>query len=529
MTETRADITAEAAATQDWDVIVIGAGMGGGMAGRRLAEQGLSVLFVEKGPVGHRREEQELRDDVEEADARQMRGFWPRPVESREAGHRLTFFAPLGSGVGGSSVFYAAALERPERHDLENLPDLPHPTGGWPISYDTLAAYMDEAAELLSVRGMAIPNSELPAPALDPPPMTEAEVALFDDLRARGLNPYRSHEAIRRIPGCTDCLGRKCPFRCKMDGRSAGVEPALETDRARMLSGCSVRRLDHRDRRITGLQAEVAGQMVTLRAKSYVLAAGALHSPRLLLASDCANSSGWVGRGLTFHLNELFALWPRRGMPWPGATRAVSFRDFYVLDGERLGLVQSMGVAADHGRIASFLKMVIQRSPIRRLPGIDRGATLAAALAARIFGHATVFVGLIEDLAYYENRVSYDPARPDVPVIDYTVSDELRARRKRFRRAVRQTFGRVRARLLGLAPDLNYGHPSGTLRFGSDPATSVLDADCKAHDLDNLYVTDASFMPTSMGVNPSLTIAANALRVGDAIAACLQSAERKAS
>lgn len=80
---------------------------------------------------------------------------------------------------------------------------------------------------------------------------------------------------------------------------------------------------------------------------------------------------------------------------------------------------------------------------------------------------------------------------------------------------------------LNFGPNLNFGHPSGTLRFGTDPATSVLDADCKARDLDNLYVADASFMPTSMGVNPSMTIAANALRVGDILASRLSAARRK--
>ena len=524
----KAVITATEAAQHHWDVIVIGAGMGGGMAGRRLAEHGLSVLFVEKGPQGHTMEEQELRDDVEAADARQMRGYWPAKVETRGQGGRSAFFAPLGSGVGGSSVFYAAALERPERHDLETTPEMPHPTEGWPVSYDAFASYLDQAAELLSVRGMAIPNSRLPAPALNPPPMTDAEIALFDDLRDRGLNPYRSHEAIRRIPGCADCLGRKCPWRCKMDGRSAGVEPALETGNAKLLVNCAVDKLIADKGRVTALQARAGQDQITLSAEMVVLAAGALHSPRLLLASDIANSSGWVGRGLMFHLNELFALWPKRGTPAAGATRAVSFRDFYALDGHRGGLVQSMGVAADMGRIAGYLKGLIQRGGLARIPRIDKIATLAAAIGARVFGNATVFVGLIEDLAYFENRVLFDPEMPDTPVIEYTMSDELRARRKRFRRKVRQTFGWRRARLLGMAPDLNYGHPSGTLRFGSDPETSVLDGNCKAHDLDNLFVADASFMPTSMGVNPSLTIAANALRVSDAIAARLGNTKQKA-
>ena len=107
-------------------------------------------------------------------------------------------------------------------------------------------------------------------------------------------------------------------------------------------------------------------------------------------------------------------------------------------------------------------------------------------------------------------------------VFHYDISDELRRRRAIFRKAMRKAFHPHRAMFMGTAPQLNFAHPCGTLRFGDDPATSVLDRDCKVHGLSNLYVTDSSFMPTSNGVNPSLTIAANALRVADLIAASMR-------
>ncbi len=526
---------AQDAAARQWDAIVIGTGMGGGFAGRRLAEHGLSVLFVEKGPAGHRTENQTLRDDVEAQDARQMRGFWPTRIEVRlDGGEGERFFGPLGSGVGGSSVFYAAALERPERHDLETTAELDHPTGGWPVGFDAFQPYFAEAAELLSVRGEANPLSDLPGPGLSAPPLTNAEALLFEDLRQAGLHPYRSHEALRRLPGCHDCLGRKCPRPCKMDGRSAGVEPAMATGHAALLADCSVEELIETAGRVAELRVQVGGQEVMLRADIVVLAAGALHSPRLLLRSTgtqpagCGNSSGWVGRGLMFHLNELVALWPKRGNPSVGATRVVSFRDLYTHDGKRLGLVQSMGVTADAGQIAGYLKSLLRRSALRRVPGASRLATLVAKIGAGVFGNATIFVGVLEDLARFENRVLPHPDEPDVPLIEYHVPDELRARRTLFRRIIRKLLRRHRMLLLSFGPALNYGHPSGTLRFGTDPASSVLDATCKAHDLDNLYVADASFLPSSMGVNPSLTIAANALRVADIIAARLGATGRKA-
>lgn len=525
----------EQASGRTWDVIVIGTGIGGGLAGRRLAERGLSVLFVEKGPLGYRTESQDLRDDVDDYTARQMRGFWPTKVEVRlDGGRAQQFFAPIGSGVGGTSVFYAAAVERPERHDMETVGAMQHPTGGWPVGYDAFAPYFDQAAEVLSLRGEGDPASGLPAPALLAPPLREAEVALFEDLRQCGLHPYRSHEAMRRVPGCADCLGRKCPLPCKMDGRSAGVEPAMETGRVMLLADASVEELIEVGGRISQVRVRRGGRDMFLTGQVVVLAAGALHSPRILLGSTgthaegCANSSGWVGRGLMFHLSEMLALWPRRGKPAAGATRTVAFRHLYAHEGRRLGLVQSMGVAADAGQIAAYLKERISQSGLRRVPGIRRMATLVAKVGAVIFGKATVFVGVLEDLPYYENRVLRHPEEPDVPVIEYRLNAELLDRRAAFRRVVRNRLGRWRTLLLGFGPALNYGHSCGTLRFGNDPKTSVLDANCKAHDLDNLYVADGSFLPTSMGVNPSLMIAANALRVADVIVARHQAEQREA-
>jgi choline dehydrogenase-like flavoprotein len=528
-------LSAPEAAARDWDVIVIGTGIGGGIAGRRLAEHGLSVLFVEKGPLGHRSEGQVLSEDLHDHVARQSRGYWPTMIEARiDGSNPQRFYGPLGSGVGGSSVFYAAAAERPERHDLESVAGLAHPAGGWPVNYDAFRPYYEQAEAVLSVRGAADPLSDIPAPPLAAPSLTAAEASLFRDLQAAGLHPYRAHEALRRLPGCSDCLGRKCPMACKMDGRSAGVEPALETGQAFLLTDCTVEELIESAGRITELRVRTSGQEHRLRAGIVVLAAGALHSPGLLLrstahhAEGCANSSGLVGRGLMFHLSEMVALWPRRGSPTVGATRTVSFRDFYTLDGQRLGLVQSMGVTADAGRIAAHLKSIISRSVLRRLPGIGQAATVFARTGAAVFGSATVFVGILEDLAYPENRVRPHPDEPDVPQIDYQISDELKARRALFRRAFKRKLRKHRMLFLNFSPTLNFGHPCGTLRFGADPATSVLDRDCRAHDLDNLYVTDASFMPSSLGVNPSLTIAANALRVADVIAARVGIQRRKA-
>ncbi|MGR3377605.1 GMC family oxidoreductase N-terminal domain-containing protein [Salipiger abyssi] len=513
------------ASAVEWDVIVIGTGIGGGTAGRALAEAGRRVLFLEQGAAGHRSERNGL-SEIFVPEARLARGLWPTPLHAEVNGQESTFYAPLGAGVGGSSVFYAATLERPERHDLDDLPDRPHPTGGWPVGFDTMRPWYDRAAELYRIHGTQDPLSpEPPMTMAAPPPLNPTETALMTAFERRGLHPYHAHTAIDRVEGCLNCLGTKCPKRCKMDGRSAGVEPALATGNATLIDRAEVTRLLGAGDRVEGVEARIGGDLQVFRAGQVVLAGGALGSPRLLLASACeawpegpANGSGMVGRNLMFHLNEMFALWPPRGTPDAGATKSIALRDLYLREGARLGMIQAMGIRASYGEIVHYLNLMLARSALRRVPGLSQLTRIPAAIAAKLFGQAQIFVGLMEDLPYPENRVTYDPAQPDRLSVSYCYQPELLARRKAFRRAISRAFRGQRHVFLGMGPELNFGHPSGTLRFGADPASSVLNADCRAHELRNLWVTDASFMPTSMGVNPSLTIAANALRVAGIIA-----------
>ena len=506
-------------ADQTWDVIVIGTGIGGGTAGRALAEAGLKTLFVEKGPAGHRAERTPLSSDIFLPEARAVRGFWPGQLIENRAGRETRFHGPLGAGVGGSSLFYAATLERPEPHDLDDLPGRPHPTGGWPVAYADFAPYLARAEALYHVSGEPHVAGQSLAP---PQPLAPGDARIIDRLRGNGLHPYHLHSAIRRLDGCLDCTGHKCPRPCKMDGRSAGVEPALATGHAALLDRTEVTRLVSDGQKITHLDARRDGETLALKARHYLLAGGALGSPRLCLASasetaprGIANTSGLVGRGLMFHLNELFAVWP--GISDPTATKAIGLRDLCHVDGQRLGMVQAMGVTASYGEIAFYLENLIARTPLRHIPLSGKLSRIPAALAARMLGSAKIMVGLLEDLPYDENRVLPPVAGSDDIAFEYTMHDELLARRRLFRQQIAQAFRGQRRFFLSRTPDLNHGHPSGTMRFGTDPARSVLSPSGRAHDLANLWGADAGFMPTSMGVNPSLTIAAQALRVAEAI------------
>ena len=518
---------------RSWDVIIVGAGLGGGLCGRALAEAGLSVLFVEKGSTGPRLAENGQECGYDDPFARQMFGCWPVPVESTVDGATSVGWGAQGVGVGGTSVFYAAAMEQPERHDMESVPDLPHPTGGWPVGYDEFAPWYDRARDVMAVNGSQDPLGEPAAPLATPRPLAARDEALGQALERAGLHPYRAHLGIRQLEGCRECIGRKCPRDCKMDGRSAGVLPALATGRAAVLDGTDALSLQGDAGTVTHLRVRRDGVEHLLSARAFVLAGGSLSSPRLLLASStdywpdgCGNTSGLVGRGLMFHINERIAIWPPRNAPVssPGPLKTFSLRDLYRDGPDRMGLFQSLGLPADYGNILYVLRQRYQASPFRHLRIGHELLRLPALTAAKLLGDARVFAGIIEDLPDENNRVRHDPARPDTIIYEYRMSEELLARRLRFRKLLKRRLRGVRSLWLSHAPELNIAHPCGTLRFSDDPRRGVLDRDCKAHDLDNLFVADASFMPSSTGVNPGMTIVANALRVADAMARRLKAA-----
>ena len=208
------------------------------------------------------------------------------------------------------------------------------------------------------------------------PPMSAGDAALMRSLARSGLHPYRKHVGVRYLPGCTECFGRRCARGCKMDGRSAGVEPALATGTAAVIDRCEVRALRGSSQQVTHVEAVRGGEILQLRAKHFVVAAGTLGSPRLLLASasahwpnGCANRSGLVGRNLMFKLLERIAIWPERHSgasgpraPSNGPCTSISLRDFYQRDGIRFGHVQSVGLDASYGLVVQHLKEWFDRS-----------------------------------------------------------------------------------------------------------------------------------------------------------------------
>ena len=509
-------------ADQLWDVAVIGTGMGGATVGYELAKAGHRVIFLEKGQSEFSDADDTMQLGNEDPSARLKSGSWPTKIKYTIGGRESKTFPPLGCGAGGTTLLYAAALERFDPVDFTPSADSDHTKLGWPITFEQFQPYYEYAEALFKVRGTWDPlrptgNSHL----LEPPSLTASDEHFLDTFIGSGLHPYRLHVACAYEPGCNGCGGYICIRKCKGDAKTICLEPALATGNAHMIDRCEVEHLEADASKVREIHCRRDGKIFVIRARIIVLAAGAYFSPVILLKSKnkywprgLANNSDMVGRNLMFHASDHIAVWPRGKFSMKGPLKTLAFRDFYTHQGIKLGSVQSTGLTVGYGNIVYFLKTTFDQSRWSWLKPVRPLLRIPAYIASIIFGRATIFATILEDKPYPDNRIIVDPEEPSGMRFNYEVHAELRERISLLRNLVNKALSRHRLMIVTPDINLNLGHPSGTCRFGNDPSSSVLDVNNKAHDLENLYVVDASFMPTSGGANPSLTIAANALRVG---------------
>lgn len=520
-----------------WDVVIVGAGMGGGTLGYALARKGLKVLFLERGSA-----QTLFPQSLSEGRLKRMLGLerpqdrmsamgrWPKPVTIMRNGQGIDFLAPMGSGPGGSSAIYGAGLERMRRIDFSGNNvhgDDVHPlSSDWPIDYDEFRNCYQAAETMFGVVGTRDPDDPDDDTNLTPPPpLSPRDQDFFDSFHALGMKPYRVHVGIAYREGCRECIGVPCPTDCKADGSSKALCPAVRDHGAKILLNCEVQQLQVSDGRVNAVITQTRWGTIKIRGKVVVLAAGALSTPLLLRKSTSpewpnglGNQNDLVGRCLMFHASDLIALWPRKRLSSQGAQKTLSSRAFYAVDGRKYGSLQSLGLPVSHGAIFDFLMGRIERFSSAKIP-LARPATRAVSLiAAAYFKRACVFATIIEDYPYLTNRVVPDSSRPSGFYIEYVKSRELSERIATMRSMLKSTLAAHKPWILTGDDNMNMGHPSGTCRIGKDPATSVLDPNNKVWGTENLYVADASFFPSSAGANPALTVAANALRVSDSIA-----------
>jgi choline dehydrogenase-like flavoprotein len=505
--------------TNDYDVIIIGSGAGGGTLAYRLAPSGLRILLVERGDS--------VRRELENWSSREV--FANARYKTKEewiCKDGTSFHPGQHYYVGGQTKFYGAILFRMRERDFGEVRHHGGISPSWPISYDDLESYYGEAEQLYYVHGERgedptepAASSPYPWPAASHEPRIQR---LHDDLVRAGHHPFHLPVGVKLdeqnpensvCVRCTRLDGFPCLVDAKADAQTCAVRPALEYPNVELLTRGYVDRLltSPDGRTVTGVEIERDGVREVFSADVVVASAGAVNSAALLLrsASDMhpnglANSSDQVGRNYMCHINTAMIALSKE----PNPTRfqkTLGLNDFYWGDEQvdyPLGHIQMLGKSDGWILRAGAPKF----TPTPVLEYVSR--------------HAIDFWLTTEDLPSADNRVLVD--RQGRIHLHYT--DANTEPHRRLIGKLKQLLPRLGCREHLIPnqvvrderiPVAGVAHQCGTVRFGSNPTDSVLDVNCKAHDLDNLYVVDASFFRSSSAVNPALTVMANALRVGD--------------
>lgn len=510
-----------------YDIIIIGTGAGGGTLLNKLAPSGKRVLVLERGPFLPREKE----NWETKVAFNTTRYFGPEVWHDQNGGEVR---AGMCYHVGGNTKLYGAALFRLRERDFERVAHVGGVSPEWPVKYRDFEPYYAQAEKMYQVHGRRgldptePPRSaEYPFPAMSHEPRIQEVV---DSLSAHGLSPcftplgVRINEAQKFLSACircSTCDGYPCLVHAKSDADITAVRPVMQRENVTLLTETKVERLltNPSGREVSGVVATVDGEEMTFTGDVVVVSAGAINSTALLLKSandrhpaGLANSSGLVGRNLMKHiLGSIIGVSSFKRNPTK-FQKTLSLFDFYW--GEKdfpypMGQIQTLGKVS---------KTELEGSEAMYEP-LDIGF---------VASHSVDWWLTSEDLPDANNRITHN--RDGRIVVDYTENNTAAFERlmtrwtevlksigcgchilpngKYFNAGTVTTFT-TKLGINGL------GHQVGTCRFGEDPKSSVLDLNCKAHDLDNLYVVDGSFFVSSAAVNPTITIIANALRVGD--------------
>jgi len=506
-----------------YDVIIIGSGAGGGTLARHLAPSGKSILILERGDW-LKREQQNW--DVEEVFIKNR--YVPKETWYDKTGK--PFQPGIHYFVGGATKMFGAALYRLRKEDFGLLKHSDGISPPWPISYDEMEPYYTKAEQIYQVRGARGEDpTEPPSSAPYPFPAVSHEPRiqqLHDDLARAGYHPFHAPCGVmlneQNAPfsiciRCKDCDGFPCLVHAKSDAEIIAVRPALQYPNVTLLTNAKVIKLNTNSsgKTVTEVLVEHNGEKETYEGGIVVVSAGAANSAKLLLASandkhpnGLANGSDQVGRNYMYHNSAAVLAVSKEPNPTV-FQKTLGLNDFHFGTNDfqyPMGNIQMVGKS--------------QGPMYRGEKPIEAGLAPMFALD-EVAKHAVDFWLSTEDLPMPENRVTLE--KDGNIKLSYTPNNQT---------AKQKLYDKLKSMLnhLGMHPDhliprnlymkneIGIGgvaHQAGTCRFGKDPKTSVLDVECKAHELDNLYVVDTSFFPSIGAVNPALTAMANALRVGD--------------
>ena len=506
-----------------YDVIIVGTGAGGGTLARYLAPSGKRILLLERGDWLRREPSNWLAQDVFVDNRYVSEDTWYDP-KGKAFQPQIHYF------VGGATKLYGAALYRLREEDFGELNHHDGVSPAWPISYEELEPYYSKAEQLYEVHGEhgqdptePYASAPYPFPAVSHEPRIQQ---LSDDFEAAGYHPFHAPCGIRlneqNMPysacvRCQNCDGFPCAVHGKSDADVLGVRPALEYPNVTLLTNALAMRLETNDTgtAVSKIVVERNGVVEEFAGDLVVLACGAANTAKLLLVSatdehpkGLANGSDQVGRNYMFHNSAAVLALSKDENPTI-FQKTLGLNDFYFAgDGHDypLGNIQMVG-----------------KSQAPMFHGEKPGETKLAPhwSLERIAKHAIDFWLSTEDLPRPENRVSVD--RDGKLTLAYTATNDtpkqelykqLHSMLAKLHMEPGHLFHRF-AYMKNEIPVAGVAHQAGTCRMGTDPETSVLSADCRAHELDNLYVVDTSVFTSIGAVNPALTAMANSLRVGD--------------
>jgi len=511
--------------TENYDVIIIGTGAGGGTLAHALADSGKQILLLERGDFL----------------AREMDNWDPKPVfvDGKYISADKWFdrdgkpFQPqVHYFVGGATKLYGAALYRLRPQDFSELEHASGISPAWPLSYDEFEPWYSKAEQLYHVHGNAGEDpteGHRSAPYPWPAVSHEDRIQqIADDLAKGGYHPFHApcgimlDEASRPRSTCIRCSwcdGYPCLVHAKADADVVAVRPVMHRPNITLLTGAEVTKLetDSSGRVVTGVVVSRDDGNEVYHGEIVVVSAGAANSAKILLNSatdvhpnGLANGSDQVGRNYMFHnCKAIVALSKEKNDTVFQKTLGIN--DFYLATKDYqwpMGNIQMIG-----------------KSNAEDMRGEQPEKTMFAPnwTLSDVAEHAVDFWLTTEDLPVPENRVTTDQ-EGNVHLAYSSTNDEeadhLYGELKKILNHTGMAQHHVLRKNFYMSMDVpvaGVAHQAGTCRFGADPATSVLDTDCKAHQLDNLYVVDTSFFPSIGAVNPALTAIANALRVGEHI------------
>lgn len=491
---------------KSYDVVIIGSGVGGALTARNLAENGVSVLLLERGDVLPREDDNWSVQAVFNDKKYTAHDTW----YDKEA---KPFRPAIYYYVGGSSKFYGASMVRLRERDFGEVEHQGGVSPAWPVSYAEMAPYYDRAEELFGVRGIqgADPTDPPRDMAFPWPPIGDepAIASMAQRLAAQGLHPAPLPQSIFRPPQggcirCGTCDGFPCKVDSKGDAEICGVHPAVATGRVQLVTRALARRLllSADGKRVEQVEYERDGVMERASGGLFVVSCSAVNSAALLLQSACsaaptgaANSSGAVGRHYMAHNNTaLMAISARRN---PTVfQKTISVNDFYFGDKE---FPYPMGNAQLLGKLRAG--MLTASSPL-----------VPQWISTTLANRSVDWWVMSEDLPNPQNRVTVEGERVTLAYTPNNRPAHFKLVHRVSRMMRRAGFPLILTKTVGT---LSTSHQCGTVRFGADPSKSALDQYCRSFDHSNLFVIDSSFFPSSSAMNPALTIAAQALRASD--------------